>query len=121
MFLFSKIDAFYTHSFLYFAAGKIIFAKNGKAKSNRGTGTYGTYRVTTCIYHILFQVHLQTQQGGRKIGVISQTIHIGEHLRYPTFTLLPGVRIWIRSDPDPTLTMQSCIKSTYKFKIFGSF
>ena len=89
MFLFSKSNAFYTH-FLYFAAGKIIFAKNGKAKSNRGTGTYGvpygtylpTYRFTTCIYHILFQVHLQTQQGGRKIGVISQTIHIGEHLPY---------------------------------------
>jgi hypothetical protein len=26
-----------------------------------------------------YQVHLQTQQGGRKLGVISQTVHIGEY------------------------------------------
>jgi hypothetical protein len=33
----------------------------------------------TCSTCSCYQVHLQTQQGGRKLGVISQTVHIGEY------------------------------------------
>jgi hypothetical protein len=45
------------------------------------------------------QVHLQTQQGGRKLGVISQTVHIGEYpllyqMRMQTCTVMFNAKLF---------------------------
>jgi hypothetical protein len=53
------------------------YKREGKSFFGWGGGLlFGHYRALC----LTVQVHLQTQQGGRKLGVISQTIHIGNSL-----------------------------------------